>query len=43
VLLINVVCLVAGSVSALVAQRYMWAHVAQIPVGLRGRDTRHSD
>jgi uncharacterized hydrophobic protein (TIGR00271 family) len=41
VLLINVLCLVAGSIIALVAQRYLWAHVARIPVGIRGRDLRH--
>lgn len=43
VLLINVVCLTVGSVTALVLQRYLWAHVARIPVGLRGRDLRHVD
>ena len=42
VLLINVVCLVAGSVTALGAQRYLWAHVARIPLGVRGRDPRRS-
>jgi uncharacterized hydrophobic protein (TIGR00271 family) len=43
VLLINVVCLTVGSVTALVAQRYLWTHVAQLPVGLRGRDLRRTD
>lgn len=41
VLLINVTCLTAGSVTALVAQRFLWAHVAQIPLGLRGHDVHH--
>lgn len=42
VLLINVVCLVVGSVTALVVHRYLWTHVARIPVGVRGRDHRHT-
>jgi len=43
VLLINVVCLTLGGVTALVLQRFLWAHVARIPLQVRGRDLHHTD